>query len=634
LLLYRLCCGGKERGSVSSKKDKLIAEAQRFALRGQLDKAVKAYEQVVAQDPAAINQRQRLAELLVKVGRIESARNEFEEIGKSYATNGYYLKAIAVFKKLQVMFPGDIDITLKLAELNEKHGLVANALAEYKQVFDYYEKNDFSTEALSILEKMHAVDQQNVGIKLKLAEAYCQAGNRDGAYEIFSRLASLLQERGDSAGLGKLNSRMQQLFPEKNGFMLEVLAGQVRGDAASTLGAVGALQAMLRSNPTDKRIWELVIEAYQRLGQPERVRIAYQHCIRFFPDDLSVQKGLMESLIAEKDVAGAIQLLDQYEQNFIDRNACGDLLDIYRSLERIDPINMRVLLGLKRSLEAVGDGEGAAALDHKIDSLHSLTTRHATPDHQPTAPDGDREPEQTAAPAEQDEVELEGALSPGDMVEMAGFGHETGEPPAEPPAPVFPEGEDIEIEIELDDETEPFEALSHDAAVQGAEESAWLEAVDNVFDATAASGRSVKFGSEVDMSDAQSHYDLGVAFKEMGLYDEAVNEFLQAADDPSRRVACLILQGTCLREKGNLDVAESVLRSLLKPGLGLEDGCSVKYELALTCEAAGKADEAAGLLAEIDATQPGFRDVRSRLDASGERPALEFSDEELKGFDL
>lgn len=621
---------------MSSKKDKLIAEAQRFALRGQLDKAVKAYEQVVALDPAAINQRQRLAELLVKAGRIDNARNEFEEIGKYYANNGYYLKAIAVFKKLQVMFPGDIDITLRLAELNEKHGLVANALAEYKQVFDYYEKNDFPTDALNILEKMHAVDQQNVGIKLKLAEAYCQAGNRDGAYEIFSRLASLLQERGDSAGLGKLNSRIQQLFPEKNGFMLEVLSGQVRGDAASTLGAVGALQTMLRSNPTDKRIWELVIEAYQRLGQSERVRVAYQHCIRFFPDDPSVQKGLMESLIAERDVAGAIQLLDQYEQSFIDKNACGDLLEIYRSLEQIDPINMRVLLGLKRSLEAAGDGDGAAALDHKIDSLQSLSVRHV-PGEQPTAPDGDHELEQVAVLGELDEVELESSLVLGESNHTAWgapLAHETGEPPTEPAAPVFAEEEEVEIEIELDGEAEPFEALPQDVSNHGAEESAWLEAVDDVFDATATSERSVKFGSEIDMSDAQSHYDLGVAFKEMGLYDEAVNEFRQAADDPSRRIACLILQGTCLREKGGLEAAESLLRSLLKPGLGLEDSCSVKYELALICEAAGKAEEAAGLLAEIDATQPGFRDVRSRLDASGESPSLDFSEEELKGFDL
>lgn len=623
---------------MSSKKDKLIAEAQRYALRGQLDKAVKAYEQVVALDPAAINQRQRLAELLVKAGRADGARTEFEEIGRYYATNGYYLKAIAVFKKLQVMFPGDIDISLKLAELNEKHGLVANALAEYKQVYDYYEANDFRTEALKILEKMHAVDQQNIGIKLKLAEAYCQAGNRDAAYETFSHLASLLQERGDSAGLGRLNSRIQQLFPENNGFMLDVLAGQVRGDAASTLGAVGALQAMLRSTPNDRRIWELVIEAYRRLDQPERVRVAYQHCIRFFPDEPSVQRGLVECLIAEKDVAGAVELLDQYEQNFIQRGALGDLLDIYRSLERLDPINMRILLGLKRSLEAVGDGEGVAALDHKIESLQSLSGRQA-PGHAQSAPDHDREPEQPVAAEGPNEAELESVFSAGELEDTLGgddLAREIGEPLAGAAAPDFSGGEEveIEIEIELDGEADSFETLTLDAAVPGAGESDWLETVDVVFDATATSERSVRFGSEVDMSDAQSHYDLGVAFKEMGLYDEAVNEFRQAADDPSRRVACLILQGTCLREKGSLEAAETVLRSLLKPGLGVVDDCSVRYELALICEAAGKSEEAAALLAEVDAAQPGFRAVRSQRDATVEGLSLEFSDEELKGFDL
>ena len=52
--------------AVISKKDKLIGEAQKFALRGQFDKAAKAYEQILALEPAAINQRQKLAELLIK----------------------------------------------------------------------------------------------------------------------------------------------------------------------------------------------------------------------------------------------------------------------------------------------------------------------------------------------------------------------------------------------------------------------------------------------------------------------------------------------------------------------------------------------------------------------------------------
>ncbi len=615
---------------MSSKKDKLIEEAQRLALRGQLDKAIKAYEQVITLDPSAINQRQKLAELLVKAGRIDDARNEFWAIGKYYSANGYYLKAIAVYKKLQVMFPGDIAITLILADLNEKHGLAANALVEYKQVYDYYEQNSDSAEALKILEKMHAVDQKNVGIKLKLAEACFQAGRKDESYTLFGRLAALFQERHDSVGLSKLNARIQQLFPQKTGFMLEVLTEQVRGDAASTLDAINSLQNLLRSNTGDKRLWDLVIEAYQRLNQPQRVKIAYQHYIRFFPNDLSVQMGLLECLISERDVAGAIQLLDQYEQNFIDNSSVRDLVGLYTSLDLVEPINLRILNGLKRSYEAIGDAENAATIERKIESLQSFSGENAF-DEQSDAPVGgfDSDDEDESVPEIKPTRVKSGAAQRKDR----GANRKDARS-AEPTAFDLSEPEEIEIEIEIDEGGSPFASLAQDGAVNEPTEDAWLDAVEDVFDSAATSPRSVKFGNDVDVSDAQTHYDLGVAFKEMGLYDEAINELRQAADDPERKMACLILQGTCLREKGSLEIAENMLRTLLRPGVAVEDTCSIKYELALTCEAAGKGEEAAKLLAEIDMARPGFRDVRSRLAASGDEPSLAFSDEELKDFDL
>ncbi len=617
--------GGKDPVTVSSKKDRLIEDAQRFALRGQLDKAIKAYEQVITLDPSAINQRQRLAELLVKAGRIDGARSEFEAIGRYFSSNGYYLKAIAVYKKLQVMFPDDITISLFLADLNEKHGLVANALVEYKQVYDYYERNADSEEALKILEKMHLVDQKNIAIKLKLAEAYFQADRKDESYSLFGRLALLLQERGDYAGLDKLHARIQQLFSGKSEFMLEVLTEQVRGDTPGALqNAVGSLQSLLRTNPENKKVWDLIIEAYQRLDQPERVKLAYQHCIKFFPNDLSVQKGLIECLIADRDLDGTLKQLDVYERHFVESSAFADLLSIYQALDKVAPINLRVLQGLKRAYESMGDGENVAAIDHKIQSLQSFSEKRPS---QPDTPmdefDLGRFEESLPEVELSQPVEWEGPES-----------REEFSAAEESDVAAFLEPEEIEIEIELDEgDASPFASLPQEDTMDGTSGDAWLESVDDVFD-SAAAARSVKFGDDVDISDAQTHYDLGVAFKEMGLLDEAISEFRQASEDESRRVACLVLQGACLREKGNLDTAEGLLRSLMNPGLGIEDVCSIKYELALVCQDAGKSEEAAGLLAEISAANPGFRDVSARLGSSGDELPLDFSDEELKGFDL
>jgi len=75
-----------------------------------------------------------------------------------------------------------------------------------------------------------------------------------------------------------------------------------------------------------------------------------------------------------------------------------------------------------------------------------------------------------------------------------------------------------------------------------------------------------------------------------------------------------------------------MLLALLKSGLNEEENCAVKYELASGYEAAGKKEEALLLLDEINATNPGFRDISSRLNAAHFPDALDFSDEDLKDF--
>ncbi len=604
--------------SVATKKENLIEEAQKMALRGQFDKAIKLYAQIMKLEPAVINHRQKLAELQAKAGNLKESREEFETIGRHYSSNGFYLKAIAVYKKLQTMFPGDTSITLTLADMNEKHGLIANALAEYKQVYNYYEQNSNHAEALKILEKMHCVDRQNTTICIKLAEAFYEASMKDDSYAAFGRLASLLQEKDESEALEKINHRIKQLFPEKSEFSLEVLASQITdGKAAAT---ISALQSLLRVNPSKKRIWELLIEAYQQMNQPQRVKTAFEHCLNFFPDEISVKKGLLEHLISTHDLAGAMTLLDQYEEHLFAALPADELIAIYRSMELIEPINMRILKGLRRAYESGNDLKSASRIASSISSLCAISRTDVTevadgqspslePDYwQGVNFDTTPLPDETFVADDGEIAQPETALPTTD----ADFAN-----------PFFME--ELEIEIELEDDQNIFGENGYDTN--------WLDSTDLATSHPKGSSRSVRFGNEMELDDAQSHYDLGIAFREMGLYDEAVNEFRQAAADQSRKLDCLILQSACMRENGNFSTAENMLLALIKPGLDIEDSCSIKYELALNYESLGKVDEAATLLAEINAANPGFRDVHSRLEVSDSYD-LDFSDEDLSEFDL
>ncbi|MDD2897956.1 MAG: tetratricopeptide repeat protein [Desulfuromonadaceae bacterium] len=623
--------------AVISKKDKMIEEAQKLVMRGQFEKAAKAYEQILESDPSAMNLRQKRAELLVKCGRNEDARKEHEIIGKHFTKNGFYLKAIAVYKQLQKLFPADISLSITLAELNEKHGLVANALSEYKLVYEYHEKAGNIPAMLDILNRMQTVDTQNIAIKVKLAETYSQHGKQEDSYTTFGKVVALLLERGDNATLSKICARIHQLFPKKPDFMLEILTEQIRqGNAAS---AIESIQGLLRSNPNNKQAWDLLIRAYELLGQPQRVKTVFQHYLKFFPEEPCAIHGLITSATADGDLAGALELLDKYESTLISAGFLEQLEQTYHSLDKIDPINIRILEGLIRVVTAAGNEKEARSLTLKLQSLRSVSgSGHFD----------SPSPESVTSFSDDSIIERNDTFD-----EPRPFDENLSEPPAihnfaTPEEEVFPQPatapepfdasacadwqSDESIEIDIDFDAAPSFASEGRKPGDLPTQEHWLDSVDTLLDAIDTAPSGVKFGNALEDSDAQAHFDLGLAFKEMGLIDEAIKEFRQASQDASRRVECLVLQCACLRERGELDKSIAMLQTLLKPELNKEESCEVKYELAIGYEAAGKNDEAHHLINEIHAVNPDFRDIRSRINEVSISESLDFSDDDLKDF--
>jgi tetratricopeptide (TPR) repeat protein len=145
---------------------------------------------------------------------------------------------------------------------------------------------------------------------------------------------------------------------------------------------------------------------------------------------------------------------------------------------------------------------------------------------------------------------------------------------------------------------------------------------------------------QLDQEDTETHYNLGIAYKEMGLYDDAIVEFQAAARATERAADCLTLQGICNRDKGDLDSAEQVFRKgMALEGLSTEEALSLKYELALLLEGTGRTEEALHLYSEVREVNPGFREVGSKITAmagaveekaSEEMELLELDVEELE----
>ena len=123
------------------------------------------------------------------------------------------------------------------------------------------------------------------------------------------------------------------------------------------------------------------------------------------------------------------------------------------------------------------------------------------------------------------------------------------------------------------------------------------------------------------IEDHQAHYDLGIAFKEMGLLDEAVSEFQKALRAPQVRLRTSEALGEVFFDQGRPAVAEAVLRGVENSAEGDAEKIGVLYWLGRSLDAQGKHKDAVGYYQRIIAVDVAFRDAGDRLaQVSSESP--------------
>jgi tetratricopeptide (TPR) repeat protein len=122
----------------------------------------------------------------------------------------------------------------------------------------------------------------------------------------------------------------------------------------------------------------------------------------------------------------------------------------------------------------------------------------------------------------------------------------------------------------------------------------------------------------VELEDYHTHYDLGVAFKEMGLLDEAIAEFQKALRATEGRLRTAEALGTAFYDKGQFGVAENLLRRAVETLAGGDDDkIGLLYWLGRAREAQGKNAEAVGAYERALAVDIRFMDIGERVQRLG-----------------
>lgn len=126
--------------------------------------------------------------------------------------------------------------------------------------------------------------------------------------------------------------------------------------------------------------------------------------------------------------------------------------------------------------------------------------------------------------------------------------------------------------------------------------------------------------SITDLQDYETHYSLGLAYKDMELLDEAIEQFQMAyklasrSDSQQNYIECCHMLGFCFRRKYLPKVAVMWFqRGLQAPNSSDDELQALRYEIGSSYEEMGDTDNALDSFLGVYATDVNYRDVSKRI---------------------
>jgi len=297
-------------------KNKVIESAAKLIAKGAFDKAVKEYQRVLEIDPDDVRVLQKLAELYQKMNRKAEAADCFEKVARTYSQQGFYLKAVALYKQVLKVIER-VEVNIRLAELYQQLGLVGDATKEWQAVAAHHEKSGDTKASLDTLKKLVDLDPDNVAARIRLGEQYARQDDLIEAVAELRRAAQYLQRNGRHDDYLRVAERISHLDQNDVGLAKELAEQYLsRGDSKR---ALAKLHICFKANPRELSTLQMLARAFQDLGQvtktvsvlkelarvhvdggrPDDARKVWKQALELAPDDQEVKAALKSAQSSE-----------------------------------------------------------------------------------------------------------------------------------------------------------------------------------------------------------------------------------------------------------------------------------------------------------------------------------------------
>lgn len=612
--------------------------AEHYNTQGFAQKAIAIYNKITRIQPDSIEVSAKLAELHKGKGSLAEARSHYATLAEHYEKNGRRLEALAMYKQIALLDPNNTDVCINLAESYVRENQKEEAVEAYAEAGARFSRQGMHEEAVKALMKgfdINATDSRILDGVIKAQTALGRAGKAVSLLEeilegepynreILLLLIECCLDSQNAAGAEKAITRLVEIEPANHDKYLELI------------------RIYLNANDVDSaaRILSMSAEYLLAAGQGDEC-----------------SKWISEVLERDADHVTGLRLLVRYNTWTNDENGtrlalerlhsaaanAGEKVDERSALERLvilKPHETRYRDRLAELASELGGSEVAFAADvngfeiqspngngahpmngngHSADSEAAAATVYdedaAVLDAEIVMESGATDTIRDLSPSDEQKVqrEVESIVfyienDYNDLAEkaIAALTAEYGN---------RPEFDDLRKKIGLVHEPEETVATVEVLVQPDVEVVAHSIGIDEI-----RSEFGLENGDDTSNEDFETHYNTAIAYQEMGLVDEAIREFQDAANlcshgDGTRRFFyCANMLGHCFLESGKGKNAVTWFgRALESSDITDDERVGVWYELGLAHDLLGDSDSAAEYFEKVYTENVDFRDVADRV---------------------
>ncbi len=618
--------------------------AEHFAREELYVKAIAIYKKIIRLEPTRIDVYETLADLYHRQGLVTEARAQYQVVSDYYGQSGDRGKVINIQERLVELEAADPTARVRLAELYCEAGRLQDAMAQYREIADFMISRDKVPEAVKVYSGAFELDTTDLEYLTDSLFHLKDAGYPEAALKLLDYAVERNPEAtraGSMAGLAEARGVTESEGPA--GPLSDAAPAEPVATAPPAIEEEAETPAEpgepeeppeegvdepveIDDRDREEILVELDVEETPALGPLEPQRPEPATDTAEIELDLSTleapPKNLSEAIEAEDAVASEAarvaelfteaRILSNYglESKAID--LCEELLELDADHLEASALAARLYVSSRperttalaeqaRELAGREDREEIwlelraflEAEGYAIDSkaVSAPETEQEPPIETPSVPDSADGPEiaEDAADERLDWLRSEASPAPDTSADEL-FGDEA---------------EFFDLAAELEQELKGEDFL--DAEFQPGPPEQSLEEIVEGFRKGVAETLS---GEDYD-----THYNLGIAYREMGLLDEAIGEFQLSAKDPRYLVECCSLLGACFLEKGFPDLASKWFeRGLQSPHVTEKETLGLLYELGNLRVSTGEKEAALETFTEIYGINSNYRDVVARLE--------------------